>query len=132
MYSAAGTYTVSLEVSNDDGNDTAIKTDYILVYPSIPPVADFVGNTTSGYSPLPVAFTDMSANLPVNWSWDFGDGTNSTDQNPEHTYAAPGNYSVSLLVMNEEGSNSTTKTEYIQVLFELPPIIDESRAGPVS
>jgi PKD repeat protein len=132
LYSAAGVYTVSLAVLNNDSSNTTVKTDYIRVYPTVPPVADFTANITAGDSPLPVAFTDLSANLPVNWTWDFGDGTTSPDQNPEHTYAAPGNYTVSLLVMNDEGSDSIAKTEYILIPFELPPIIDDSKVAPIS
>jgi len=132
VYSSAGIYTVSLKVSNDDGNDTENKSDYIHVYPSTPPLADFAANQTSGYSPFPVAFTDVSENGPVNWTWDFGDGTYAAEKDPEHTFAAPGNYTVSLFVMNDEGGNSTIKIDYIRVVFELPPIIDESKVAPVS
>jgi PKD repeat protein len=132
VYTEAGTYTVSLTAANNDGSNTTVKQDYIHVLPVEPPVADFSANVTSGYPPLPVAFSDMSANVPVNWTWDFGDGTNSTEQNPEHTYAAIGNYTVSLFVMNDEGGNSTTKTEYIHIGVELPVIIDDTKAAPIS
>ncbi len=132
VYQAAGVYTVSLTASNNNGTNTTEKTDYIHVYPIVPPVAEFTANMTSGYSSLAVHLTDMSDHLPINWTWDFGDGSTSIEQNPEHTYIAPGNYTVSLFVMNDEGSDSTAKTDYIQVLFEVPPIIDESRVSPIS
>ncbi|MBI2272091.1 MAG: PKD domain-containing protein, partial [Bacteroidetes bacterium] len=35
---------------------------------------------------------------PIGWLWDFGDGTTSTQQNPSHTYNAPGYYNVRLIV----------------------------------
>ena len=38
-----------------------------------PPVANFVGNPTSGAAPLPVSFTDLSSNSPTGWAWFFGD-----------------------------------------------------------
>ena len=50
---------------------------------------------TSGYAPLAVQFTDFSQNV-TEWNWDFGDGDNSTLQNPSHTFSAAGNYTVSL------------------------------------
>jgi len=59
--------------------------------------ASFTTNVSSGYVPLTVQFTDTSTNATA-WEWNFGDGTNSTEQNPEHTYSTAGNYTVVLLV----------------------------------
>ncbi len=134
VFTVAGNYTVSLEAANDSGNNTTIKTDYITVLPSNPPVADFTANTTAGKSPLAVAFNDNSTNSPVNWSWDFGDDANSTDQNPVHMYSTPGKYTVSLRVMNNDGSDILTRTYYITVLMELPTmtIVPPSPVLPVS
>ncbi len=80
-----------------------------------PPVAAFTGTPTSGDYPLDVQFTDQSSNSPTSWSWAFGDGGTATVQNPLHTYAAAGSYSVSLTVTNADGSDSLTKTGYITV-----------------
>ncbi|MBK0404565.1 PKD domain-containing protein [Adhaeribacter sp. BT258] len=60
-----------------------------------------------------VSFTDISSNNPTTWSWNFGDGNTSTLQNPTHTYANPGTYSVSLTAGNNNGSNLITKNGYI-------------------
>lgn len=71
-----------------------------------PPVADF----TYSVDGLTVTFTDLSYDPDgtiVSWLWDFGDGNTSTQQNPIHTYAAPGSYSVSLTVTDNEGANGT-------------------------
>jgi len=84
-------------------------------------VAAFSGSPTSGTAPLAVTFTDQSTGPPAAWSWDFGDGTSSTAQNPVHTYAAAGSYSVSLTVTNSGGSNSLTKPSYIGVATPPPP-----------
>ncbi|WP_240664687.1 DUF2341 domain-containing protein, partial [Methanosarcina sp. MSH10X1] len=55
------------------------------------PVANFTSNVSEGYAPLPVQFNDSSENADtVNWS--FGDGSNSTEQDPVHTYSTAGNY----------------------------------------
>ncbi len=59
------------------------------------PVANFSSNVTSGYAPLSVQFTDLSKNA-TGWNWNFGDGANSTEQNPIHTYSTAGNYTVTL------------------------------------
>jgi PKD repeat protein len=79
------------------------------------PVAAFSANVTSGSAPLYVQFTDGSANTPTSWRWSFGDGETSTLQDPVHEYTADGSYSVTLKATNDEGSNSTTLTKYINV-----------------
>jgi len=79
------------------------------------PVADFSASVTAGTAPLTVLFTDASTGDPTAWAWAFGDGTTSTEQNPIYTYLAAGTYTVSLRVTNEDGSNSTTKPDYIAV-----------------
>ena len=60
-------------------------------------------------------FYDQSSNNPTSWSWDFGDGNSSTDQNPSHTYASSGTYTVSLTAGNQFGSDDEVKTDYITV-----------------
>lgn len=79
------------------------------------PVASFTSDVTAGRAPLAVAFRDTSTGSPTTWSWDFGDGTQSTAQNPTHTYGAPGAYEVSLTVANAAGSDTTTRLGYITV-----------------
>jgi PKD repeat protein len=80
-----------------------------------PPTADFRATPTSGTAPLAVSFTDLSTGGPTAWSWDFGDGGTSTQQNPAHTYTAAGSYSVTLTASSGAGSGTTTKTNYITV-----------------
>jgi PKD repeat protein len=92
------------------------------------PVADFSGAPTSGEAPLAVAFTDLSSDGPTSWSWSFGDGATSTERNPTHTYAAPGNYTVSLTATNDVGSDTETKVDYIVVNAPPPPVADFSGA----
>jgi PKD repeat protein len=79
------------------------------------PTADFKADVTSGTAPLSVNFTDQSTGSPTSWLWDFGDGTNSTDQNPLHVYNMVGNYTVNLTVANADGSDFEVKTDYIVV-----------------
>jgi PKD repeat protein len=114
-YTTPGTYNVSLTVFNGSGSDTITKVNYITVGPP-PPVADFSGTPTTGYLPLTVNFTDLSTGgAPTAWSWDFGDGGTSNDQNPTHTYSNPGTYDVTLTVSNASGSNTVAKSGYITV-----------------
>ena len=53
--------------------------------------------------------TDLSQNI-TSRNWEFGEGANSNEQNPTHTYSAPGTYTVNLTVSNENGKNSTFVT----------------------
>ena len=85
------------------------------------PTANFSSNVTEGYAPLTVQFTDLSENATA-WNWDFGNGANSTEQNPTHTYYAVGNYTVNLTATNENGTNSTFAT--ITVLEKPVPASD--------
>ena len=81
--------------------------------PSSPPSAEFRGTPTTGDAPLAVNFTDDSTGSPTGWSWDFGDGSTSTEQNPAHTYSSPGTYTVKLTARNAAGENTATKVDYI-------------------
>jgi PKD repeat protein len=65
---------------------------------------------------LDVTFTDLSAPSATGWSWDFGDGQSSTDQNPTHQYAVDGTYSVSLTASNASG----THTQVLPMLITVP------------
>ena len=84
------------------------------------PVAAFAADVTGGAVPLTVRFTDQSIGNPTSWAWDFGDGENSTEQRPTHTYDIVGTYTVKLTVTNLAGSDDEVKTDYITVT--IPPM----------
>ena len=68
-----------------------------------------------GTAPAAFDFTDLSSGGPTAWSWNFGDSTTSTVQNPSHTYTAYGTYTVALKATNSAGNNTCTKTNYLTV-----------------
>jgi PKD repeat protein len=75
------------------------------------PIAVATANTSSGDIPLTVTFdstgtTDLDGTI-VSYFWDFGDGTTSTSQNPQHTYTVPGKYVATLTVTDNLGVKST-------------------------
>jgi len=80
-----------------------------------PPTADFTASPEQGAAPLKVTFTDSSSGDITHWHWDFGDGQFSSDLEPEHTYAATGDYTVSLAIMGPGGSDVETKAEFVKV-----------------
>ncbi len=115
-YTKAGQYGVSVKVTNSAGANTAKYTGYINVVNSLePPIAAFSASPTYGKMPLSVSFIDDSTGSPTSWKWSFGDGTNSTEQNPTHTYTEAGQYAVTLTASNVAGSNAITKLNYISV-----------------
>lgn len=132
-YSSVGTYTVTLTVSNEHGSDTEIKEDYIIVVSEgAAPIADFEASPTSIPEGGTIDFTDLSTNNPTSWSWDFGDGSNSTEQNPTHSYSVVGKFTVTLTVTNAHGSDDETKTDYITVSAEVLAPVAEFSATPTT
>jgi YVTN family beta-propeller protein len=113
IYSKAGKYTVSLTATNSAGSNTATKSSYISGVAV--PVAAFSVSPTTGKAPLTVKFKDKSTGSPTSWSWNFGDKSTSTAQNPTHKYTKAGKYTVKLTVKNTAGSNTKTVSNYITV-----------------
>ncbi len=80
-----------------------------------------------------VQFKDLSAggSAITGWAWDFGDGQTATTQNPSHTYAASGTYTVKLTATNAGGSDTDTKTAYVVIdLPKGPAVTPAQRCGP--
>ncbi|OJW56126.1 MAG: hypothetical protein BGO55_05925 [Sphingobacteriales bacterium 50-39] len=123
-FSKPGTYSISLLVKDANGNfGSASKTDYITVYPS--PNASFSANLQVSCVPANIQFTDNSvpgAGSITSRQWTFGDGSNSTDQNPFHQYTGEGYYNVILTVTNTGGCTATAvKGRYIRVIPGVKP-----------
>jgi PKD repeat protein len=76
-----------------------------IVEPSPKPTASF----ESSVNELTALFTDTSTGSPTAWSWSFGDGGTSTQQNPMHTYDEPDTYTVTLVVSNSGGQSSNSQ-----------------------
>jgi PKD repeat protein len=110
-YTKAGTYGVTLTVTNAFGKSTKTRAGYVTA--GMPPTADFTSLARTGPVPLAVKFTDTSTGRPNSWSWDFGDGATSTQQNPSHTYSIAGAYTVTLTARNAYGSDSETKAGFV-------------------
>jgi len=87
---------------NQENNRTEVTT--MIAVGSLP-VAGFTYEATG----LDVVFTDTTSENPTTWAWDFGDGSTSEDQNPSHSFAADGTYTVSLTASNGAGSDTYTE-----------------------
>lgn len=86
------------------------------------PVASFTTDKISGVMPLVVQFTDTSTGNPTVWMWDFGDGSSSSEQNPQHTYTTAGTYLVKLTVTNQSGTTSSPTTSIGVTATGLAPV----------
>jgi PKD repeat protein len=115
IYSAIGTYSVSLTVSGPGGTGTKTEVGYIQVVE--PAVAAFSGTPTEGTVPQTVTFTNSSSGVYSTCSWDFGDGGSSDrcDSPVNHEYTVGGVFTVSLTVNGTGGSSTETKSDYITV-----------------
>ena len=110
-YAEKGSYTASLTVSNKAGSDTSTLAITVLE----PPQANFSASEIKVKLGTSIQFTDESGGDVDSWSWDFGDGSTSTEQNPSHTYKDTGTYSVSLTVGNAISSDTREKKDYITI-----------------
>ena len=103
------TYYVQLSVTNNCGSSTYL--DSIIAMPQ--PIAFFGTNVNSGCSPLALSIANLSSGLPDSYFWDFGNGITSTSsanliQETFVTGSTPTVYTISLVVQNECGLDSTS------------------------
>lgn len=119
-YNTAGTYSVTLTVTNALGTNTLEKEDYIVVAQGSAPIAEFTGDNLFGCEGLVTTFSDLSEFCPLTWEWSFVpssvtflEGTNMNSINPVVQFNEATNYDVTLTVTNSVGTNSITKENYI-------------------
>ncbi|MDQ4123928.1 MAG: PKD domain-containing protein [Acidobacteriota bacterium] len=113
IYNSAGTFTAVLTVTDNSGmtgSGSVVITASQAANQS--PVAVAKSNTTSGYAPLTVNFSGQESYDPdgtiASYSWNFGDGTTSTQANPSKTYNNVGNYTATLTVTDNGGAKSSS------------------------
>ncbi|MBI4330326.1 MAG: SBBP repeat-containing protein, partial [Chloroflexi bacterium] len=93
-YTMAGSYTVTLTVTNPAGSNSSSSQFNIRSVPGFTRSLD----PSSGAVPNTVTFTDTSTGFPTAWLWDFGDGSGSSTQYPSKTFNNAGNYTIPLTV----------------------------------
>lgn len=127
-YDSRGDYNVTLNVWDDTGDmDKASK---ILSIVNVGPTADFLLVPPDAKIEKVIDFQDMSVDpegFALEYLWDFGDGTTSTESNPLYAYETPGNMSITLTVTDDMGAKSN-KTDYIIIRPNIAPTADFSYA----
>jgi len=91
--------------------------------PNQAPTCSPSANPTSGKKPLTVQFNANASDTDgtvVSYSWTFGDGGTSTEQNPSYVYNTEGNYSVSLIVTDNDGATGTGNSSVAVVTNQAP------------
>ncbi|NWF69667.1 MAG: PKD domain-containing protein, partial [Chloroflexi bacterium] len=116
-----GVYQVRLRVFLRDGTDLSTIVNNIRVQnraatpipsptSSVPrPIAAFTQDLTTGNAPLVVQFTNLSSGQISAYTWDFGDGSGSTEFSPLHTFRNPGIYNVILTATGPGGSSNVSR-----------------------
>ncbi|MBK7886173.1 MAG: PKD domain-containing protein [Bacteroidetes bacterium] len=118
QYAGAGNYPVTLIVTSPNGCiDTATSANNITIGNSLVP--SFTMNDSAGCGPLTIQF-DCTVPNATTWSWDLGDGTTSTLDNPVHTYTNPGSYTITLTVTTQSGCNGSVTLPNLVVVDALP------------
>jgi len=103
-YADDGIYNVTLTVRDNDGAIDNITKQ--ITVSNVPPTADF----TYSRNKLFITFTDASIDpdgVIVNWTWDFGDGHISYEQNPKHNYVRSAGYTVTLATIDNDGATAS-------------------------
>jgi PKD repeat protein len=104
-YNTPGTYVVALTTTSAGGGCQQLINNFSTFIVN----GGYAGftHTATDCPPYIATFQDTSSNA-VSWLWSFGDGTFSTQQNPQHTYAVGGYHSVSLTITTADGCTYTT------------------------
>ncbi len=105
-YSVAGNYTVSLIAGYSATGCADTISQVVTVYPRTTPL--FTTNSPCLHNS--VIFVENSGGSPMQWQWDFGDGSPfSSSQNPAHSYGNSGTYTVTLTTQNNFGCTDSLK-----------------------
>lgn len=116
-YTAAGSYQVSLTVTDNQGaTNISTQTVSVTAPPNQKPIAAFTASNTNLMASFDAGGSSDTDGTVASYAWDFGDGNTGTAVTATHTYTVAGSYQVTLTVTDNQGaSNSVTKTVAVSV-----------------
>jgi PKD repeat protein len=107
-YASAGTYTVTLQVTDDVGRKSTLVSQSITVGNGNPvaqiTVSPPTGPATTTFSFIGSQSTAAPGRTIVRYDWNFGDNSTSSGATTSHRYGAAGTYTVTLIVTDDQGN----------------------------
>lgn len=117
QFSTPGWQVITLSISENGCERFYTDSLRLLMNPTV----DLSIEGAEGCSPLTVQFENQSeSDLPLVYSWDFGDGSSSEQANPSHVYTSPGFYDVTLSIISVTGC-ITTETLTVENAVSIYP-----------
>ncbi len=122
-YLAAGTYTVGLTVTDNVGKSSTTTQQVTVTAPppNQAPVAAFTSTCVERACTFDSSASRDADGQVAGWNWNFGDGTVSTDANPQHGYAKNGTFTVTLQVSDDLGATGTVSHDVTVAAANMKP-----------
>ena len=134
-YASAGTYQVTLTVTDDDQATTSVTHDVTVTGPppaNVPPVAAFTSHATNLEVDFDGTGSKDSDGSIVSYAWTFGDNATSAAESPTHTYTSAGTYTVTLTVTDNGGATDEVSKDITVTAAQSPAIAMDDFGRTVS
>lgn len=120
-YAAAGTYSVKLTVTDDEGGKDTVTKDVTAIAPNVAPTAAFTQSITDLDAAFDASGSADSDGTIESYAWNFGDGSTGTGKKPTKKYAAAGTYDVKLTVTDNRGGKANVTQQVTAIAPNVLP-----------